>query len=169
MRNAPSVAYPAGRLAWEGAALALVSVLAAVLWGVAAPAWPSGVAAVGAVGSLLWGCLAWGAWRRSAGGRLAWDAQAPAPGGDRPGAWLWYAPVGAQGATPARSVRVAVDAQTWLLVRLDLGVANGVRWLVFQRRDEPARWDDWRRALLAHAPPRGNPEGDAPSGIVPRA
>jgi len=169
MRNAPSVAFPAGRLPWEGAALTLVSVAAAVLWGFAAPAWTSGVAAAGAVGSALWGCLAWGAWRRSPGGRLAWDAQAPASGSDRSGAWFWFDAVGALGGRPVRSVRVALDAQTWVLVRLSLGGAGGVRWLVFQRQDDPGWWADWRRALVAHASVRGNPEGDAPSGIVPRA
>lgn len=150
MRNAPSVTYPVGLCAFYGRVLWLCSglgLLALLLMQWSYPTMP-----------LWWavsGWLAWGAWcgvavwswRRQPVGRLQWDARAAQPGSPAVGQWFWQT----EGVAPRALRRLdwVLDAQSVLLLRLQVAQGRPV-WVWLQAVDARERWDDLRRALMAH-------------------
>jgi hypothetical protein len=150
MRNAPSVTYPVGRCAfyaWLLIAAGGVGLMVVTSSALLVPWWGA------AFGMLLW--LSWGvgaavSWRHSPEGRLQWDASAT-PVDDllkREGAWLWHSTAYQDGVTLQRVERVQ-DLQRWMLLRLHN--PDGARtWAWVGRASDPKRWDDLRRAVVAH-------------------
>ena len=143
MHSAPSVTYPVGRSFWAGAAMAVVWALGLVVsalwsWQLAGPGWRMALAWLACAAT---GAAAVTAWWRSPAGRLH--------GSD--GAWQW-AP--AQGPALDGSVRVALDLQHLLLLRLSSQGGAAV-WLWLERRSAPAHWAALRRAVYSRANPGG--------------
>ncbi|UJW81611.1 hypothetical protein [Hydrogenophaga sp. SL48] len=150
MRSAPSVMYPVGRCSfYAGLLLASGSMgLLVVAWG--ARMGPSWSVAFGVLLWMLWGAIAVVSWRHSPVGRLQWDALA-APVDDllaREGAWLWHSTAYQDGVVLLR-VEPVQDFQRWMLLRLHN--PEGARtWVWVARASDPQRWDDLRRAVVAH-------------------
>lgn len=153
MHSAPSVTYPVGRsvflarLSFGIAGLGLLAVALCVVYGAWSPAALLGLAWCG------WAVVAWRSWTRQAQGHLVWrasgdqrrDADSPAGGG----AWSWSSAAYQEGVGLRRVERV-YDLQVWVL--LCLHNPDGARtWVWAERRSDPLRWDDLRRALCAHA------------------
>jgi hypothetical protein len=139
MHSAPSVSYPVGRsvvlagLLAAAAALGMVAVFAGVAYLSWAGAATAGLAWCGWVASSLW------AWGRQPHGQLSWRA----------GTWSWVSEAYREGVGLLRVERV-YDLQGAILLRLHN--ADGARtWVWVERRGDPARWHDLRRALIAHA------------------
>lgn len=154
MRSAPSVSYPVGRsvllsrLLWLLGFLGLVAVSLGALYGTAFGA------LVSAVAWAAWGGLMTVVWRRQPQGRLAWAASRQPHAVDplRPaqaGNWSWFSSAYLEGVVLQRVERVH-DLQAWMLLRLHN--PDGARtWVWVERRSDPVRWDDLRRALWSHA------------------
>jgi len=150
MRSAPSVMYPVGRCALYAGLLITSGCLAFVVvaWSVRMVP-PRGVVS----GMLLW--LTWGAvavpsWRHSPVGRLQWNGVATSvddisKGG---GAWWWHSAACQNDVLVLRVERIQ-DLQHWMLLRFHN--PDGARtWVWVTRASDPQRWDDLRRALVAH-------------------
>lgn len=157
MRNAPSVSYPVGRSAFQAGVIVVLGLLGALalllprLWCPAVPGW---VWAVGAILWLLWCAWAGLGWRRTPSGRLHWDVRALPTAGTRAGVWRWL-PDGAP-AVELQALDWVWDAQVVVLARPH-SPGQRVPWLWLEGWREPARWDDLRRALTAHAGHRPPP------------
>lgn len=157
MRNAPSVSYPVGRSAFQAGVLVVLGLLGALalllplLWFPAVPGW---VWVAGALLWLFWSGWAWLNWSRAPRGRLQWDARALPATGTRAGVWRWLAE-GAP-AVELQTLEWVWDAQHVVLLR-PRGTGRRLPWLWLEGRREPARWDDLRRALTAHAGHRPPP------------
>jgi hypothetical protein len=150
MRNAPSVMYPVGRCAfytWLLIASGFVSLIVVAWSARTVPLWS---VMVGMLLWLMWGVVAAVSWRHSPVGRLQWDAMAT-PVDDlltREGAWLWHSAAYQDGVALLRVERVQ-DWQRWMLLRLHN--PDGARiWIWVARASDPPRWDDLRRAVVAH-------------------
>ena len=150
MHGAPSVSYPVGRSSWAGRAIFIAWLLgtmgvAAWRWQVPAAANLSVVAVIAVAG---FGAAACAGWWRSPQGVIAW-------GGED---WTWSSGAAEECGTP----EAVLDVQSALLLRWQS--AGRTRWLWIERRSQPARWDDLRRAVYSRARPealRGvQPEGD---------
>lgn len=151
MRNAPSVTFPVGRCRFYALMLALLgagglAVLGAWWAGAdAAPRWQ------GVLGGAVWmGWLAFAGWSwlHSPVGQLTWDASAlSADRSARPGAWLWR-PASSPEGTPLHRVEQVLDLQARMLLRLHHADARS-RWVWVARAQDPVRWCDLRRALVA--------------------
>ena len=143
--NAPPVSYPAGRCVLDGwvllcLCLLLLGTLAAAAAQGADPREHASAARFLALGLGGWAVLAtWAGWhwQRSAAGQLLW----------REGQWQWC-PEGRSQVLPVAAVRLALDGQGVLLLRLE-GERSLPRWLWLERRRDAARWDDLRRAVWA--------------------
>ena len=157
MRNAPSVSYPVGRSAFQAGVIVVLGLLGALAlllplrWYPAVPGW------VWVAGALLW--LFWSGWAglnwsRAPRGRLQWDARALPATGTRAGVWRWL-PDGAP-AVELQALDWVWDAQVVVLAR-PRSPGQRLPWLWLEGRREPARWDDLRRALTAHAGHRPPP------------
>ncbi|MFP8777060.1 hypothetical protein [Hydrogenophaga sp. RWCD_12] len=155
MRSAPSVTYPVGRSAFLGWLLAGsgAASLAALLLGVSyqMQAMAGWWLVMGAW--VLWVVIAGSAWRRQAGGQLAWKAAPRRPEGHLAepsrGEWVWISAAYLEGVTLQRVERV-YDLQAWMLLRLHN--PDGARiWAWVERSRDARRWGDLRRALVAHA------------------
>ena len=157
MRNAPSVSYPVGRSAFQSGVIVVLGLLGALAlllplrWYPAVPGW------VWVAGALLW--LFWSGWAglnwsRAPRGRLQWDARALPATGTRAGVWRWL-PDGAP-AVELQALDWVWDAQVVVLAR-PRSPGQRLPWLWLEGRREPARWDDLRRALTAHAGHRPPP------------
>lgn len=153
MRNAPSVSYPVGRCAFQAYVLLLTGLAGALAGGFwwwtswEPPGW-LGVLGAGLWG--LWSSLAWRSWWRAPTGQLQWDALAstvPEPGGG--GGWHWVISE-AVPVQPLQAVQPVLDVQGVILLRL-ITLTGPERWIWMERARDPARWDDLRRALRAHA------------------
>lgn len=153
MRNAPSVSYPVGRCAFQAYVLLLTGLAGALAWALwqwlswEPPGWLGGL---GAGLWLLWAALAWRSWWRAPTGQLRWDANASADlmrAGS--GRWSWEKS-GSASVQWLAAVQPVLDAQGVVLLRLS-AVAGPSRWIWIDRARDPARWDDLRRALRAHA------------------
>lgn len=154
MRNAPSVIYPVGRCRLQVVLLGLLGLSALGLlvgWQFllnvpsGARLWVVWLAPVCWASWLVW--VAWD-WCRSPVGRLQWDALAPAASwmpADGQGAWRWL-DTDAREATPLDGVVLAIDMQHLVLLRL-MGAGQPARWAWVERRRDPSRWNDLRRAL----------------------
>ena len=155
MHSAPSVSYPVGRSALEALALALLGVVGggAVLWGwwVARGAAPAQSGwSLGPLGMVLWVVWMLAAarhWWRQPTGLLKWDAQAtPAQLDCPPGGWFWCAQENGLKPVAVHPERV-FDGQGWLLLSLRGPWRMGM-WVWLERKADPRRWDDVRRALV---------------------
>lgn len=150
MRSAPSVIYPAGRCSlYAGLLLACGLIgLALLVWVVR---WvPVESVAAGAVLWLAWAILAAVSWQRSPLGRLQWDASATRliDPSQPTGAWSWHSVAYRDGVILLRVERVQ-DLQSWMLLRLYN--PDGARtWVWVERSRDPDRWNDLRRAVVAH-------------------
>ena len=157
MRNAPSVSYPVGRSAFQAGVIVVLGLLGALalllplLWFPSVPGW---VWVAGALLWLFWSGWAWLNWSRAPRGRLHWDARALPATGTRAGVWRWLA----EGvpAVELQTLEWVWDAQHVVLLR-PRGTGQRLPWLWLEGRCEPARWDDLRRALTAHAGHRPPP------------
>lgn len=155
MRSAPSVSYPVGRSSFLGRLLLVLAVagLAALLL---ALAYGTGMTVGWWLAVTTWACwlvLAWGAWRRQPGGRLAWKASGGRAdkGGlaGSAGDWVWSSGAYLEGVTLARVERI-YDLQACMLLRLHN--PDGARiWAWVERSHDESHWSDLRRALVAHA------------------
>lgn len=138
MHSAPAVRYPVPRSTRAGGALALLCLLAAGVclgWWVAAEASAAAGWAV-AAGLALGVAVAGVQWRGMRPGELHWDGQA----------WWWLSD-GAPGLDEQPvAVDVRLDLQTGVLIHL-ANASGLVRWRYLERRAQPQRWSDLRRAL----------------------
>ena len=133
--------YPVGRSRWLGAGLALCALAGAgalgawALWG--AGTQRSAVVAGAAVWVLCSLC-AGQFWRAAPVGTLVWSGVA----------WTLESPQGLALCAPAARVQVALDLQQHLWLCLQPGTGRPL-WLWLERRSQPARWDDLRRAVYS--------------------
>jgi toxin CptA len=146
MHSAPAVHYPVAKSLRAGLALAACWCLAAATclwWWIAGGA--SAVQAAWAVACLLLGAVvACRQWRDMPVGALRWDGQA----------WWWQSHEDDMSVT----VQVRWDLQHAALLYLK-GMPLRRRWALVERRSQPSRWDDLRRAL--YSPVFASPSGDA--------
>ncbi len=115
---------------------------------------------IGVGGASLW--VAWSAWAawswwRSPRGWLLWErgALAPEPADEGGGwCWRWRDAADLQGTRvlALHGAELMIDLQDWALLRLR-GDAARVRWIWVERRQDPLRWRDLRRALFHAARP----------------
>lgn len=159
MRNAPSVLYPVGRCAFYARLLAVLGLLALVA--LLAGGWSGGESVAGLASRravmlagfglwLLWLGFAWWGWHRAPTGLLHWDALATsAVPGTQAGAWRWRSEAYQEGMFLQR-VELMLDLQSRVLLRLRNPDAAS-SWVWLERSQDPARWDDLRRALVASA------------------
>jgi hypothetical protein len=151
MRSAPSVTYPVGRCAFYAWLLVASGGFCLIVMAWSARMVPSWSLAVGLLLWLMYGVVATLSWRHSPIGCLHWDAMAT-PMDDlskREGAWLWHSAAYQDGVALLRVERVQ-DLQRWMLLRLHN--SDGARtWVWVARASDPQRWDDLRRAVVAHA------------------
>ena len=117
--------------------------------------WVSGTTAeagglmTGVVLWLLWMGFATWSWQRTPEGLLRWDALADsATGQPLAGAWVWSSEAYQDGVTLLR-VDTVLDLQSLVLLRLHYPDAAS-SWAWVERTREPARWNELRRALVAH-------------------
>ncbi len=151
MHGAPSVSYPVGRSRIADRLLLLLWISGACC-AVAACArldkvdWRAGVLVLCVLGA---GVAAWrGSPRRTLSDVLDFD-------GSR---WSIRAAAGLQ----AARVRIALDGQSWLLVRM--AEPGGVcRWVWLERRTMPDRWQNLRRAVYSRPIPASQAVTDARS------
>lgn len=159
MRKAPSVIYPVGPCAFYAYCLLVLGLLslAVLVWW-----WCQGGTGMHdllpGLGWLVWAVLAWRSWVHAPVGYLQWDALAVRPAvlpqseqhADQSGLWRWHrqqASPDFSAGVPMPWVQVVLDGQSLLLLRLRN--PDGVwLWLWLERRRDPARWVDLRRALL---------------------
>jgi hypothetical protein len=147
MHQAPPVSYPVGRSLGVGLAtlfFGVAGVAAMATW-----AWRggAGVGLAGVLAALVLACWALWCWARAPAGVLSWDGQA----------WRWSARAGASGL-----LKVRLDFQGLLLVQWQPPPAP-VEWLWLERRADPQRWADLRRAVYSRANPDALPEADSPA------
>jgi hypothetical protein len=149
MRSAPSVRYPVGRSAFFGRLLVLAGGLGLVAVALCAVAGGPASGMLMALGWGLWLVTALRSWRRQLQGSLGWQASAVTPEGlPAAGVWSWSSAAYQEGVTLKRVERV-YDFQKAVLLRLHN--PDGARsWVWVERRSDPGRWDDLRRALWAH-------------------
>lgn len=155
MHNALSVVYPVGRCAFQAWLLVFLGLLSAAVgvlyllvsdfsttrpWGLVAPV-------AGVVGWMLWVAWALLSWFRTREGVLHWNPVRGQDGAEA-GPWSWTDRLGAE---PLRlsGVERVLDLQDRVLLRL-LTPGAGQRWVWVERRDQPARWGDLRRALASN-------------------
>lgn len=156
MRNAPSVVYPVGRCVFHAWLLGLLGVLNAVVWFLlllgsrAAPdqPWSRPMALVAMVACGVWACAAALSWVRSPEGVLVWSSELRQAEGDlQRGVWLWRNQINAEDVPLCKLERV-LDLQDRMLLYVKLANAS-TRWIWAERRCDPARWRDLRRALVS--------------------
>lgn len=153
MRNAPSVRYPVGRCVlygWWLLGLGALGLLAlAGGWWVSGTTAEAGGLMTGVVLWLLWMGFAIWSWQRTPDGLLRWDALADsAAGPSLAGAWVWHSEAYKDGVT-LRRVDAVLDLQDRVLLRLHNPDAAS-SWAWVERARDPLRWNEFRRALMAH-------------------
>jgi hypothetical protein len=143
--HAPPVSYPVGRCLWAGGLLLgmclllLGALLASAGQGADLSEHASAARSL-SLGLAGWAVVsAWAGWQwlRSPCGRLVW----------RNGHWAWL-PQGQTEPIALSAVDLTWDVQGLILVRLCRDGA-APRWVWLERRADPARWDDVRRAVWA--------------------
>jgi hypothetical protein len=137
--NAPSVTYPLEHSRFHGYLLLclwLMGFLLTLLWlyGNHAFDWRA-YPALAAV--MLAGAVAYKGWKSAPVGQLIWDGQC----------WRWEG-TGYLTDVTEQKLAVIVDFQTLLLLRLE-NPAYAYLWLWAERRVQPERWLDLRRAVYA--------------------
>ena len=143
MHNAPSVAYPVGRCAfqrWVFAGLCVTSVAVLLAWAwMQALSWLWGLAAAGWCVAVVVGAHA--SWRSM--GTLSWTGQV----------WCWHGSAAASD-DALGEVHVALDVQGGLLLEwtpLSADKPFATRWLWLGAENAPKLWQDLRRAVFATA------------------
>ena len=145
---APPVHYPVGRSFWLAAVLTLCSLAGAaalLAWALlgagAQPTWV--VAGAGAGLWLLCSLMAAWFWLRTPCGTLIWNGAH----------WLLESPHGAALCAPCTQLQVPLDLQQRLWLRLQPAPpdAGPPLWLWLERRSQPERWHDLRRAVYSPA------------------
>jgi hypothetical protein len=162
MHSAPAVSYPVGRSRDADRLLFGLWALGAACAGAAVlhlDAMLGGRAALLALSVLFAGGAAWRLGRRAMPGELRFDGRDWSLGGVSP--------------TLAARAEVCLDLQFLLLLRL-VEPGRPQRWLWLERRAQPSRWPDLRRAVYSRAPtpePVGRPADAAvrvaPSSFLP--
>ncbi|NDZ12538.1 hypothetical protein C7T35_24915 [Variovorax sp. WS11] len=143
MHGAPSVSYPVGRSRIAGRFLLLLWICGACCVAAAClrldkADWRFGLLVVSVLGA---GGAAWASsLRRGPFSLLNFDGL------------RWSIP-GAAGLHGA-DARVALDGQSWLLVRL-AEPRHAARWVWLERRALPQRWQDLRRGVYSRPVPAG--------------
>ncbi len=136
MHSAPAVSYPMGRSRLHGLAIlcfAVAGALVMLLWVASSDRlrWPHAAAV------LLWllgiSTALW-RWYCMPAGLLIWDAQA----------WYWTVDDQPSLVRP----EVALDLQSWMLLRLRGSTAWLDLWVWPAHRDAPLQWQALRRALF---------------------
>ena len=144
MHPAPPVRVTLGRSrAWlafaavgGGAAAASLTAWLLMRAQASAPGWGALAAGLlGAVAAWVW------AWRGQAPGVLSWGG----------GCWQWAGRTG--------DLRVMIDLDRWMLLRLDV-LPKGRRWVVASRRAAEGSWPALRAALYSRRP--ADPLSNAP-------
>ena len=153
MHGAPSVSYPVGRSRIAVRLLLLLWICGACC---AAAACLRLGKADWRAGPLVVSVLAAGAAARAGSPRRApqWALNFDGLRWSIPGAPGWQ----------AGDAKVALDGQSWLLVRL---ARHAGRWVWLERRAMPQRWQDLRRAVYSRPVPAGQALTDtrsAPAG-----
>lgn len=151
MVSAPSVTYPVGRCRFYAGLLVTLGLLGALVlgwWCLGVGAYRGWQGGLGAVAVLSWWVFAAWSWWRSPVGALRWDAAASSQELSRSGAWGWRGAAGADSA-PLQRVVMSLDMQNHILLCLH-SAGTCTRWVWVERRRDPARWPDLRRALVAH-------------------
>ena len=156
MFNAPSVSYPVGRCAFYGWMLVGLGVSGWVAFaGVQAMVYLERAASLTLVQTVLglllcagWAGVAAWHWRQSSQGLLHWDAAgAPLARETAAGLWRWQ-PVGRVRSADLAQVVTVLDLQSRCLLRARRQ-DGGSHWLWVERAQDPDRWEDLRRALVA--------------------
>jgi toxin CptA len=143
MHGAPSVSYPVGRSRIAGRLFLVLWICGACCVAVAClrlgkADWRFGLLVMSALGA---GGASWvSSGRRAPSSFLNFD-------GTR---WSIPGPAGLQ----AADAKVALDGQSWLLVRLT-EPRYAARWVWLERRALPQRWQDLRRAVYSRPVPAG--------------
>ena len=146
------MSYPVGRsvfhgqLALVGGGLCLVGVILAYVYRVDGWSYLIGAAA-------LWGGAVFGSWKCTRIGFLYWTANRSQDLEVREalshGSWEWSDGLETERET-LRIVKRIYDWQSAMLIQATAGRGH-TRWVWLERRSDPLRWDDLRRALRAHA------------------
>lgn len=148
MQGPPSVEYPVARsraAGWLWLVLLLGWLLVQTVWAASSwPSWPGGAWWFAALAGLCWAVYGGWLYRRSPHGRIAWERDNGVKTG-LAGRWVWYSQAYRQGTTLAH-VEAVLDVQHTLLLRL-ANAEGRVWWLWLERNQQPADWDDLRRAL----------------------
>jgi toxin CptA len=154
MHGAPSVSYPVGRsriaarlllFLWIGGACCALAAWARL----GHLDWRAGLLVLFVVGT---GVAAWkGAPRGASSDVLDFD-------GSR---WSIRGTTGLQ----AARARVALDGQSWLLVRM-IEPGSASRWVWLERRTMPTRWQNLRRAVYSRPIPASQALTDARSAPI---
>jgi len=151
MHSAPAVSYPVRRSRFHALLLACVVAVGAatlVTWVMQADQW-QGRHFVAWLAWLLSALMAAVGWWRAPQGVLQFVD----------GRWNWLG----QGQSVAVTVAVQIDLQHTLLV-LTQDMLSKTRWLWLERRCQPLRWADLRRAVFA--PPRKAVADGAPEALA---
>ena len=149
MHGAPSVSYPVGRSRIADRLLLLLWICGACC----------AAAACLRLGKADWRFGAAGGQRPRRGRGGLGEFAAPRPASDLNFDGLHWSIPGAAG-LHAADARVALDCQSWLLVRL-AEPRRARRWVWLERRALPERWQDLRRAVYSRAR-SGRPGLDRP-------
>jgi hypothetical protein len=156
MYNAPSVSYPVGRCAFYGWGLVGLGAAGWVAFGAMQAMAAMGRSAPLTVWQTVVGvalCAAWAGmaawhWHRSLQGRLHWDALGTSRVREAsPGLWRWQ-PAGRVRGKDLIQVITVLDLQSRCLLRVRCS-DGGAYWLWVECAQDPDRWDDLRRALVA--------------------
>jgi hypothetical protein len=153
MHSAPAVTYPAGTSRGARRLLLAIWLLGAAGIAVTVAGHDSVslrdvalLASIGLAGAMAW---QWGVHR--AAGQLCFDGQY----------WSWSG-VAFLGAA---RLHVALDLQSWMLVRLS-EPERPRQWLWLEQRASPLRWLDLRRAVYSRAPAASPPDTPADAAAL---
>lgn len=136
MHNAPAVAFPTGRSAFQGGLLGVLlgcEVLTLVAWSLAADllfGWPQVVALVGICVTGIWAVWSW--WHTPAG-HLTWDGV------------VWHVSF-TDSSWRVQPVPV-IDLQRSMLLYLNSTETTPANWVWLDRSFSPGRWMALRRAI----------------------
>jgi phage shock protein PspC (stress-responsive transcriptional regulator) len=138
MHDAPPVNYLIGRSRFQGSLVGLTflgGVMAGIAWHFQANPdhWREWFFATALVAVCV---VAWCAWRLTPSGELRWDGEL----------WCWTS----AGVSRFGVLAIHLDLQS--LMVLSLRTDDGFRvWLWPERRNDPARWSDLRRAVFSRS------------------
>ena len=129
------------RSRWLAVALAIYALAGAaalITWALWGAGNQSAAVALSAVLWLVCSLLALWFWRTAPCGTLLWNGTH----------WTLESPQGVALCAPCNSLQVPLDLQQRLWLRLQPDTGRAL-WLWLERRSQPARWDDVRRAVYS--------------------